>query len=208
MWLRPSLALLLLAGCGFTPLYASRDSGTMNQALSSIRVTPVADVSPDSYRDDYYRQGQASRLAQLFRDGLATRMSGGSDARYILQANIEQRLEGFGVRPDESFTRERITLIARYELKNAADGKLVFRGESKSDGGVDRVLSEYATLAAERSAAERNARQLVRDITAKLALVLRGNLKEGDGLTQPEAPPVPLPSDGLGTAGTRIDAPR
>ena len=200
--------LVALSACGFTPLYVGQSDGSMTRRLESIRVTPVTDISPDIYRDDYYRQGRSSRLAMLFQDGLSRQMRGGGEAPYLLQVSIEQRIEGFGVRPDESFTRQRITLIARYELKSSTDGKLVYRGEAKSDGGVDRVRSEYATLVAERAAGERNASQLVREITAKLALVLQGKLTGTDGLGQPQPPPVPLPTDGLGTAGTSAEKPQ
>jgi LPS-assembly lipoprotein len=203
-----ALGVLALSACGFTPLYVGQGDGNMTRQLESIRVTPVTDVSPDIYRDDYYRQGRSSRLAMLFQDGLSRQMRGGGEAAYLLQVSLEQKIEGFGVRPDESFTRQRITLIARYELKSAIDGKLVYRGEAKSDGGVDRVRSEYATLVAERAAGERNASQLVREITAKLALALQGKLGGTGGVSQPQSPRVLLPSDGLGTAGTSAEVPR
>jgi LPS-assembly lipoprotein len=187
------MAFLLLSACGFTPLY-SNASGTGTAAqLSQIHVAPVSDTSGDAYVRDYYRQGRTTRLGQVFQDGLERRLTGKQDAPYRLHVSIEERIEGVGIRPDESFTRQRISLIARYELVNSAEAKPLYRGEAKSEIGVDRVASEYATLTAERAAGERNAQLLVQQITAKAVLVLRGALKGEDGLGVPVAPDISTP---------------
>jgi LPS-assembly lipoprotein len=186
-------ALMLLAGCGFTPLYSSNGKDALGPQLAQIRVAPVSDISGDAYVRDYYRQGRTTRLGQLFQDGLERRLRGGFDSPYRLQVSVEERIEGLGIRPDESFTRQRISLIARYELLPVGSDKPLYKGEAKSEIGVDRVRSEYATLTAERSASERNAQILVQQITAKIALVLRGALKGEDGLSVPVAPSVSGP---------------
>jgi LPS-assembly lipoprotein len=187
-------SLLSLSACGFKPLY-SRAGGTSTSAqLAQIHVAPVSDTSGDAYIRDYYRQGRTSRLGQLFQDGLERQLSGERSSPYRLQLSIEERIEGLGIRPDESFTRQRISLIARYELIDVSQNKPLYRGEAKSEIGVDRVASEYATLTAERAAGERNAQLLVRQITAKL-LVLRGDLTVEDGLGLPLAPDIATPGN-------------
>jgi LPS-assembly lipoprotein len=200
-WRASLFALPLLAGCGFTPIYTSSGS-SMSEQLASIHVAPVADVTNDAYARDYYPEGRSSRLSISFRDGLSRTMSGSAGSPYVLKASIEERVEGFGVRSDESYTRQRITLIARYELRRSADNSLVYQSEAKSDAGVDRVRSEYATLAAERAAAERNAQQLVRELNARLVLVLQGKLADASGLSLPVAPPIPSPGDEHGRMST------
>ncbi len=200
-----SFCCLALSACGFTPLYSSSGGGDkIGAQLSQIRVTPVSDTTGDAYVRDYYRQGRTTRLGQLFQDGLERRLTGGFDAPYRLQVSIEERIEGLGVRPDESFTRQRISLIARYELLPTGNDRPLYKGEAKSEIGVDRVRSEYATLTAERSASERNAQLLVQQITAKIALALRGELSGEDGLAVPVAPSVSTPgSDPLLTPPPR-----
>jgi LPS-assembly lipoprotein len=189
-----ALAIVVsLSACGFTPLYSSAGGTNSRARLAQIHVAPVSDTSGDAYTRDYYRQGRTSRLGQLFQDGLERQLTGARGSPYRLQLSIEQRIEGLGIRPDESFTRQRISLIARYELIDITLDKPLYRGEAKSEIGVDRVASEYATLTAERAAGERNAQLLVRQITAKLLLVLRGELTVEDGLGLPVAPDMSTP---------------
>jgi LPS-assembly lipoprotein len=182
--------MLLLSACGFTPLYSSNGGDTLGVQLAQIRVAPVSDITGDAYAKDYYRQGRTTRLGQLLQDGLERRLTGDFNAPYRLQVSIEERIEGIGIRSDESFTRQRISLIARYEVLPVGSDVSLYKGEAKSDIGVDRVRSEYATLTAERAASERNAQLLVQQITAKVALALRGKLTGGDGLSVPVAPTV------------------
>jgi LPS-assembly lipoprotein len=187
--------LVLLSACGFTPLYSKAGGGSATARLGQIHIAPVSDTSGDAYSRDYYRQGRTTRLGQLFQDGLERQMAGGHTAPYRLQVTIEERINGLGIRPDESFTRQRISLIARYELIDVSQNKPLYRGEAKSEIGVDRVASEYATLTAERAAGERNTQLLVRQITAKLLLALRGDVQVEDGLGLPVAPSVSTPGD-------------
>jgi LPS-assembly lipoprotein len=184
-----------LVGCGFTPLYSKAGGANAMAQLSQIHVAAVSDTSGDAYIRDYYRQGRTTRLGQIFQDGLERQMAGNTGSPYRLQVSIEERIEGLGIRSDESFTRQRISLIAKYELIDIAGNTPLYRGEAKSEIGVDRVASEYATLTAERAAGERNAQLLVRQITAKLVLALRGDVKVEDGISQPAAPSVSTPGD-------------
>jgi LPS-assembly lipoprotein len=210
MWLRTVAALWLcaqLSACGFAPLYSKAGGGNATTQLSQVHVAPVSDISGDAYIRDYYRQGRTTRLGQLFQDGLERQMIGDSSSPYRLQISIQERIEGLGIRSDESFTRQRVSLIAKYELIDSAKNKPLYRGEAKSEIGIDRVASEYATLTAERAAGERNAQLLVRQITAKLILALRGDVQGEDGLSQPVAPSMADPSIKPAANPTSVAAP-
>lgn len=67
-------------------------------------------------------------------------------------------------------TRERRTLRARYQLVSASTGQVVLDATAGSDAGIDVVSSEYATVAAEQTAAERLADDVADQIVARLAL--------------------------------------
>jgi LPS-assembly lipoprotein len=146
------LCLAFLSGCGFTPLYGDGATSAVSTALKSIDVAPIPD-----------------RLGQLVRDGLERQFNAGKSTQYQLIVTLEQNIEGFGIRQDESVTRERVSLVANYTLMDTATGKPLFEGQARSDAGVDKVRSEYATIAAERAAAQRNADQVVRQISVRLA---------------------------------------
>jgi LPS-assembly lipoprotein len=90
--------------------------------------------------------------------------------RYRLQVELDDDIEGFGIRGDSAVTRERRTLRARYRLVEAATGAVVLDATAGSDVGIDVVSSEYATLAAEQSALERLSVSLADQIVARLGL--------------------------------------
>lgn len=149
-----SLALLL-AGCGLRPLYSGGSSGVVAQTLSGIEVAPI--------------QG---KTGYLVRTALLDRLGAQADGavRYRLQIELDDRIEGFGVRADDSVTRERRTLRSRYQLVDAATGETVIDATAGSDAGIDVVSSEYATVAAENTAVERLAAIMADQIVGRIAL--------------------------------------
>ena len=152
----PLLLALVLAtsACGLRPLYAGGESGQVAQTLRSVGVQPIP--------------GQSGYLV---RSALVDRL-GATDAspRYRLQVELDDEIEGFGIRGDSAVTRERRTLRARYRLVEAATGAVVLDATAGSDVGIDVVSSEYATLAAEQSALERLSVILADQIVARLGL--------------------------------------
>ncbi len=147
-----ALLMLCLAACGFRPLYADGAGGQVSTAMRGIQVAPIPD-----------------RTGQLVRDGLERHFTARGTPAYQLVVTLEESIEGFGIRQDESTTRERVSLVARYLLIDLATNKPVVEDLARSDVGVDRVGSEYATIVAERAASRRNADQLVQQITNRLA---------------------------------------
>ena len=153
------LAPLLLAGCGLQPLYSGGSDGQVAQALAGVEVAPIPG-----------RNGWLVRNA--LRDRIAAVPEGGS-ARYRLEIELDDRIEGFGIRRDDAITRERRTLRARYKLVDAGNGAMLVDATAGSDAGIDVVRSEYATIAAENTAIERLAQEVADQIVARIALYAR-----------------------------------
>ena len=151
-----ALALLLaLAGCGLRPLYGGGGSGHVAQALRSVSIAPIP--------------GRAGWLVRTsLEDRLGTVEQSG--ARYRLEVELDDRIEGFGIRADNAVTRERRTLRARYRLVDAGLGTVLLDATAGSDAGIDVVSSEYATVAAEQTALERLATEVADQIVSRLAL--------------------------------------
>jgi LPS-assembly lipoprotein len=151
------LALVLLAtsGCALRPLYAGGNDGVVAQTLNGVEVAPIP-----------------GRAGWLVRTALQDRLGGGSggETRYRLDVELDDQITGFGVRSDDSVTRERRTLRARYRLVDAGRGTVLIDATAGSDAGVDVVSSEYATVAAEQTALERLAVELADQIVTRLAL--------------------------------------
>ena len=152
------LALALAAsGCTLRPLYSGGGTGRVAQALQSVQVAPIP-----------------GRAGWLVRTALEDRLGEGGGAGesplYRLEVELDDRITGFGIRADDSVTRERRTLRARYRLVDAARGTVLLDATAGSDAGVDVVSSEYATVAAEQTALERLSVELADQIVTRIAL--------------------------------------
>lgn len=155
----PALLLLAsLAACGLQPMYAGGRSGAAAQALASVRVEPIP-----------------GRGGWLMRNALNDRLAamGEGEARYLLKVQLDDRIEGLGVRADDTVTRERRTLRARYQLVDTADGATLLDETTGWDAGIDVASSEYATVAAEESALERLTEIVADRVLARVAIGAR-----------------------------------
>src|SRR3546814_9041997 len=92
-------------------------------------------------------------VANALRDRLPER--DGTTPLYRLQVTLDDQITGLGVRRDDSVTRERRSLRARYQLVALDGSKVVIDDTAGSDAGADVVGSEYATIA-ERKSTRRN----------------------------------------------------
>lgn len=146
-------ATFTLSACGLRPLYSGGSNGVVAQTLQGVDVGPIG----------------GGKSGWLMRNALNDRLGGGAQRRYRLEVELDDKIEGFGVRSDDAVTRERRTLRARYMLKDG-DGKVVLDATAGSDIGIDVVSSEYATIAAENTALERLAGIVADQIVARLAL--------------------------------------
>lgn len=150
------IALVLgLTGCGLHPLYGGGSGGRVATTLRHVEVAPIT--------------GQAGYLVgNAVRDQLAA--GRGEAAQYRLEVKLDDRITGLGVRGDDTVTRERRTLRARYQLIDLSNGLVVLDATAGSDAGVDVVGSEYATIAAENTALERLSKIVADQIVARIAL--------------------------------------
>ncbi|RSV27852.1 LPS assembly lipoprotein LptE [Sphingomonas sp. ABOLH] len=151
-------AAFLLGGCGLRPLYAGGEGGVVRQTLSGVEVAPIA--------------GQNGWLVA---NALRDRLRAEGPARYRLEIKLDDDITGLGVRRDDSITRERRTLRARYQLIDLSNGAVTLDATAGSDAGIDVVRSEYATIAAERSALERLSVIVADQIVTRIALNLPKN---------------------------------
>ena len=148
------LCVLTLSGCGLRPLYGGGVNGPVQSTLAAVEVAPI--------------EGQSGWLvANALRDRLVTGQS--ASPRYRLDVKLDDRIAGLGVRRDDSVARERRTLRARFQLVELSTGTVVLDATAGSDAGIDVVGSEYATIAAERTALERLSDIVADQIVARVA---------------------------------------
>lgn len=153
-----ALILAALPGCSLHPLYAGGEAGPVASALRSVEVAPIA-----------------GKTGWLMTNALRDRLPGHGDgpATLRLEIKLDDSIQGLGVRSDDTITRERRTLRARYQLVNVADGEVVLDATAGSDAGVDVVNSEYATIAAENTAMEHLTEIVADQIVTRVAVYTR-----------------------------------
>ena len=160
-WLVP-LALLALApalgSCGLQPLYTGGSNAGVAQGLAAVDVPAIPG-----------RDGWLVRNALRDRLGLA----GETTPRYRLDVRLDDALEALGVLNDDTISRERRILRARYQLVDLATGDILLDATAGSDAGIDVVSSEYATIAAEQTALENLAKEVANRMAIQIALTLR-----------------------------------
>ncbi|QPC98834.1 LPS assembly lipoprotein LptE [Qipengyuania soli] len=158
------LASLALSACGLAPMYAGGGSGAVAQGLAAVEVPAI--------------EGQAGWLV---RNALNDRLgaAGAATPEYRLEVRLDDELEGLGVLRDDTISRERRTLRARYQLIELSTGEILLDATAGSDAGIDVVSSEYATIAAEQTALENLAEQVAERIVTRVALTLRRGASAG-----------------------------
>jgi LPS-assembly lipoprotein len=153
-------AALALPSCGLQPLYSAGGSGPVAQGLAQVAVPPIA-----------------GRSGWLMRNALTDRLGASGDdranIRYRLDVRLDDQLESFGILSDDTISRERRILRARYQLVDVTTGEIVLDDTAGSDAGIDVVSSDYATIAAEQRALENLAEEVADRIVTQLALTLR-----------------------------------
>ena len=146
---------LTLSACALHPLYSGGTSGEVAGVLRHVTVATIP-----------------GRNGWLVYNKLKDRLgeTGSGDARYRLDVELDDQIIGLGIRGDRAATRERLTLRARYRLVTIGNGQVLLDATAGSDAGIDVVSSEYATVAAEQTAAERLADAVADQIVARLGL--------------------------------------
>ena len=158
-YIAPILLVMMLPACGLQPLYSGGSKGEVAATLGTISVVAIEG-----------KNGWLMRNALNDRLGTQNNVS----TQFRLVVTLDDRISGFGVRADDTVTRERRTLRARYQLISAATGETVLDATAESDAGIDVVSSEYATIAGENSALENLTQKVADQIVTRLSIYARG----------------------------------
>lgn len=127
---------LLLAACGFTPLYAPGGTGT--QLQNNIT------VSEPNTRDAF-----------LVTQRLEERLGRAVDPAYTLSLSVRSSAEGLAVDSEGSTTRFNLLGNADYSLIDVSSGRVVTSGSVDNFTGYSAAGTTVAALAAQRDAQKR-----------------------------------------------------
>jgi LPS-assembly lipoprotein len=148
---------LVLAGCGFRPLYGTSGvaaSPAVLSALAQTRIRPIAE-----------RSGQ--RLRQILNEKLYS--NGPAEAgAYDLDIALTKQIVELGVRPDSTTSRANLIMTASFALYDA--GARVYADVAQGVVSYNILDDQFATVASQTDAEDRALRQLGEEIKTRLAV--------------------------------------
>lgn len=151
---------LLLAGCGYRPLYGERGAAgeSVVEELAQVRIEAIPD-----------RIGQ--QLYNLLRERLNPRGKPAAP-KYALKVTLTEQRENLFLEKDETATRANLTLKADFTLTRIEDEEIIIKGLSRSVSSYDILASQFASVVSEEDARLRGARAISDEIKTRVALAL------------------------------------
>ncbi|CAN1564208.1 COG5468 Predicted secreted (periplasmic) protein [Caulobacteraceae bacterium] len=141
----------VLAGCGFTPLYAAPG---VSPGLSSVE-----SVAPDGRTGFLLRQALDDVLAR----------NEALPPAYRLTLDLRETRTPRGRRVDATASRYELQLVADWKLTSIATGAVALEGSSSTEVTFDRADQPYSGIVANQDAQSRAASELARKIQLQLA---------------------------------------
>lgn len=156
-----ALAALMLAACGFRPLYAERNvKADVTRSMEAITIAPIG-------------QGRlGNHMRRLLLDRLTPRGTT-NPSLYRLEVQVTSSRAGLTVEDDETFSRFNKTVTADYKLLDDK-GKVLTQGTSYTVVSSSIDADPYATHVGDLDAEERASRAVADDIRMRLALFFDG----------------------------------
>ena len=142
---------LLLAACGFQPMYAQPDG---QNAIGPVTLTQI--------------DGMAGHVLRAELDRMLAVENDGSPPA-LLEITLTEQVTPLGIRVDESATRSELRLIANYVL-TPPGGARVMRGSVLTVVNYDIPTAAFGEIAAQDDARERAAETMAQRFRAELAL--------------------------------------
>ena len=152
-------APVFCAGCDWTPLYASRETGPADAELRAIKVAPISE-----------RIGQ--RLEIALRDtlnptGIPT------PVRYELKTTLAVQRSDLGIQSQGLATRGQVDVTATYLLSDIATKATLLRNTIHVADSFDILANGYATVVTEEDARVRTVQELRDEIAARLTMFMQ-----------------------------------
>ncbi len=162
------LCALIVAGCGFQPLYGGGRNSEAATEFAAIRIEPISD-----------RIGQ--QLHNHLLDLLNPR-GRAVDTKYVLLVELMGSTQGLAIAKSELATRTNYRLNATFQLVTTSNNEVVLGSSPIVVSSYDILTSNFATLMAEKDAKTRAVRELSQIIRTQLAVYFvqrRADRKKG-----------------------------
>jgi len=142
---------LLVAACGFSPMYAPAGGGT---AIGPVQVDEI--------------EGKAGHVLRTELTRILSVENNGSAASH-LEITLVEQVTPLGIRRDESSTRAELRLTANYVLTPPTSSEAM-RGSVVTSVNYDIPTAAFGEISAQDDARERAAETMAQRFRAELAL--------------------------------------
>lgn len=149
------LALPVLAGCGFRPLYGSGDGADVVPEFSQIAI-----AQPDDRGEQLLR----NRLLDIL-----TPKGSPDRPRYMLTYRITESVGSVFVTRTEEITRSNLVFTVSAALHDYENGRAIFSTSASSQASFNQTTNDYANLITERDARDRAMRDAAEQLRIRLA---------------------------------------
>jgi LPS-assembly lipoprotein len=145
-----------LAGCGLRPLHGGSEGLRVDTELAAIDITTPKDRIGYVLREEL--------LDQLNPRGMSVA------GRYDLVVRLQRSINSLIIQLNDDVTRFDLVLAAFYELRDKADGRVLYRSAGRRIASYNQRKAPFATEISQRDAEERAAKELSAFIRTQLAL--------------------------------------
>lgn len=154
--------VLILAACGFTPMYGTGGGGS--PALQAA----LSDVAIDSIPD---REGQM--LRNLLIDRFYTHGEPQNAAYIVKIAALKEKLTDLDITKTSDTTRAQLRIDTHMELRDLATGETVLERKLQAITSYDKLGSEFTNRVSEENARRNAIEDLARQVELQTGLYFR-----------------------------------
>ena len=153
--------MIVLAGCGFRPLYATGESGgNVPDEFSAIKIELVAN-----------RTGQQLHNHLL---DLLTPRGQAAKPLYVLKVTLREKKSEVAVKSTGLATRANVRVDAKFTLVDIATGEPLTNGTTRAFSSYNLTNSEFSNLTAQKDSLSRATRVIATDIRSRLGAYFSG----------------------------------
>jgi hypothetical protein len=146
------LCAVLMAGCGFTPVYHQKKGYV--DALASIRID-----TPKGREHQQIRVALEDRLAPM---GMNPKV------RYILEPNVSTLLQPISIESDGTTSRYRMIARSTLRLYDASDRKLLMSDRVERFSSYTIARADFSTYTSNKDATRQLMDELAEELRARL----------------------------------------
>lgn len=150
---------LLLAACGFTPMYGTLGKGDVQQTLNNIQISNIPDHQGLQLRNNL--------IDRFYHDGRP------ADPAYFLDiAPILVSKTDLDLTKNATATRSQLSVTTTFKLSDKRTGKILLERNLSSGASYDILDSRFTTRVSEDNAEQNALEDLARQIEQQIVLYL------------------------------------